>query len=249
MANSKEVNERTQGGALQGTERLVLATVGLGLTALGVTGNKFARVAGGGTGLLLLGLAATGRNPLANALKVRATDDGEVLIRDAVTIGQPPETLYARWRQLKCLPELMSHLKEVRVTGGKRSHWVVAGPVGDVEWDAELTADEPGRRLAWASVPGAALENSGEVIFRPAPGDRGTELVVRLKYRAPGGTAGVVVARLRGEEPAQQLRDDLMRFKREQELGFHPTTEGQSSGRADSGRVDSGRSAVAGGAR
>ena len=237
MANSKDINERTQGGALQGTERLVLATVGLGLTALGVTGKKFARVAGSGAGLLLLGLAATGRNPLANALKVRTTEDGEVLIRDAVTIGRPPETLYARWRQLERLPELMSHLKEVRVTGEKRSHWVVAGPVGDVEWDAELTADEPGRRLAWASVPGAALENSGEVLFRPAPGDRGTELVVRLKYRAPAGTAGVVLARLRGEEPAQQLRDDLMRFKREQELGFHPTTEGQSSGRVGSGHM------------
>ncbi len=232
MTNSKDVNEPTRGGALLSTERLVLASLGLGLTVLGVTGKKFARVVGGGGGLFLLGLAVTGRNPLANALKVRTTEHGEVLIRDAVTIGQLPETLYARWRQLERLPELMSHLKEVRVTSEKRSHWVVAGPVGDVEWDAEITSDEPGRRLAWASVPGAALENSGEVIFRPAPGDRGTELVVRLKYRAPGGTAGVVVARLRGEEPVQQLRDDLTRFKREQELGFHPTTDGQTSGRA-----------------
>ncbi len=246
MVDSDDANGRTQGGALRGNERLGLAALGLGFTALGMTGRTFVRVAGGGAGLLLLGLAAAGRNPLASALKVRTTQDGEVLIRDAVTIGRPPETLYARWRQLERLPELMGHLKDVRVIDGTRSHWVVAGPLGDVEWDAELTADEPGRRLAWASVPGAALENSGEVLFRPAPGDRGTELVVRLKYRAPGGTAGVLLARLRGEEPAQQLRDDLTRFKREQELGFHPTTEGQSSGRVGSGQT--GASAT-GGAR
>ncbi|WP_243759797.1 hypothetical protein [Deinococcus radiodurans] len=34
------------------------------------------------------------------------------------------------------------------------------------------------------------------------------------------------------QEPSQQLRDDLMRFKREQELGHAPTAQGQSSGRA-----------------
>ncbi|MFC6660729.1 hypothetical protein [Deinococcus multiflagellatus] len=43
------------------------------------------------------------------------------------------------------------------------------------------------------------------------------------------------MARLTGEEPAQQLRSDLMRFKREQETGHAPTTEGQTSGRAAKG--------------
>ena len=81
-------------------------------------------------------------------------------------------------------------------------------------------------------IAGTLKPDSGEVLFRPAPGDRGTEVVVRLTYRPPGGSAGAVIARLFNQEPSQQLRDDLMRFKREQELGYAPTAKGQSSGRA-----------------
>ena len=149
-----------------------------------------------------------------------------------MTIAKPADALYAIWRKLENLPQLMTHLQEVRVLDERRSHWTVKAPVGEVGWDAEITADEPGQRIAWESLPGASVENSGEVIFRAAPGKRGTEVIVRLRYKAPGGTAGAVVARIAGQEPSQQLRDDLMRFKREQELGFAPTTEGQTSGRA-----------------
>ena len=58
-----------------------------------------------------------------------------------------------------------------------------------------------------------------------------TEVVVDMTYRPPLGATGALLARLFGQEPAQQLRDDLMRFKRERELGYAPTTKGQSSGR------------------
>ena len=158
-----------------------------------------------------------------------------------MTIQASPEQLYAVWRNLETLPALMTHLQQVEVLGGNRSRWTVKAPVGTLSWDAEITADEAGKRLAWASLPGAGIANSGEVLFRPAPGGRGTEVVVRLTYQPPLGTAGAVAARIMGEEPAQQLRDDLMRFKREQELGFAPTTQGQSSGRS------SGRAAPKGG--
>lgn len=157
---------------------------------------------------------------------------GEVRIRDAVTIGQPAEKLYAIWRDLARLPELMTHLKSVEVLSETRSRWTVKAPLGqEVSWDAELTADEAGQRVAWQSLPGASIQNSGEVKFRAAPGHRGTEVVVNMLYQPPLGATGALLARAFGEEPAQQLRDDLMRFKQEQELGFAPTTKGQSSGR------------------
>lgn len=190
--------------------------------------------AGAGMGYLAL----KGKQPLAPALKIEQTDTpGEVLIRDAVTINKPADGLYAIWRNLPNLPHLMSHLQSVEVLDEKHSKWTAKAPLGQaVSWEAELTADEPGRRIAWQSLPSSTIENSGEVQFQPAPGQRGTQITVNMTYKPPLGATGAVLARLFGEEPAQQLRDDLMRFKREQELGFAPTTNGQTSGRPDAGQ-------------
>lgn len=220
---------------MQPLERSITGAVGAALAAAGLRSRSgLEKLVLGGLGAGLMAVAARGQNPLATALKIEQNDEGETVVRDAVTVGKPTGQLYAIWRDLAGLPRLMTHLKSVEVLDDKRSRWTVQAPapLGTVSWEAELTADEPGRRIAWRSLPGAQIENSGEVLFRPAPGDRGTEVVVRLTYRPPGGSAGAVVARMFNEEPSQQLRDDLMRFKREQELGFAPTAKGQSSGRA-----------------
>ncbi|MBB5379282.1 putative membrane protein [Deinococcus metalli] len=217
-------------------ERSMVGTLGLALMGAGLrSARPLQKIVLGSVGAGLAAMAATGRNPLATALKIRQTPSGDVLVGDAVTIGVPADELYARWRDLASLPQLMTHLQRVEVLDERRSRWTVSAPTGEVSWEAEITTDEPGQRLGWQSVPGATIDNAGEVQFRPAPGGRGTEVIVHLTYRPPGGTAGAVLARLAGEEPAQQLRDDLMRFKREQELGFAPTTDGQSSGRANAG--------------
>ncbi|WP_261664910.1 SRPBCC family protein [Deinococcus sp. Marseille-Q6407] len=237
--NTKAVPPKKLPGAeLPGSERTALGVLGgaLLLTGLGRSGVSRLVLLGLGGGLGYM--AARGRNPLATALKVDENDQGEVQVREAATIGKPVEQVYAQWRDLPNLPRIMSHLNRVEVLDGRRSRWTVQAPApfGEVSWEAEITADEPQRRLAWRSLPGSTIENSGEVLFRPAPGDRGTEVAVRLTYRPPGGSFGAIAARIMGEEPSQQLRDDLMRFKREQELGYNPTTNGQTSGRADAGQ-------------
>lgn len=220
------------GAHLQPVERAVMAGVGTVLLGTAMRGGPLQKLILGSLGAGFAAMAATGRNPFATALKIRQTPEGETLISDAVTIHRPAAELYAIWRDLAGLPQLMKHLKSVEVLSATNSRWTVSAPAGqEVSWEARLTAEEDGQRLAWESVPGSVIENSGEVLFRAAPGHRGTEVIVRLKYRPPGGSAGAVAARLWGEEPAQQLRDDLMRFKREQELGFYPTTQGQASGR------------------
>ncbi|WP_081790959.1 SRPBCC family protein [Deinococcus phoenicis] len=230
----KPYRDHSTESLLSPVERGVMGVLGLGALALSLRGGPVERLLLAAVGVGFTGMAATGTNPLATALKIRQNEEGDTLVSDAVTVGQPPERLYAIWRDLTNLPGLMKHLESVQVLDERRSRWTVKGPAGTaVSWDAELTADEPGRRIAWRSLPGAAIENSGEVLFRPAPGDRGTEIRVNLAYHAPGGTTGAVIARIAGQEPSQQLRDDLMRFKREQELGFAPTTKGQSSGRAE----------------
>jgi len=54
-----------------------------------------------------------------------------------------------------------------------------------------------------------------------------------LEYSPPLGSASIALARLFGEQPWQQVRDDLRRFKQVMETGEVPTIFAQSSGRID----------------
>jgi uncharacterized membrane protein len=151
--------------------------------------------------------------------------------RSAITVNAPPEAAYAAWRDFEALPSFMYHLKSVQVTADGCSHWVAKAPAGTtVEWDAETVDDVPGQRISWRSAPGSSVENAGTVEFRPAPGGRGTEIHVELRYQPPGGAIGAVVAKLFGEEPNQQLADDLRRFKQLLETGEIARSDGSPLG-------------------
>jgi uncharacterized membrane protein len=114
----------------------------------------------------------------------------------------------------------MSNLESVEVTDDRRSHWKAKAPLGaSAEWDAEMTEDRPNELIAWRSLPGATVGNSGRVTFRPAPQGRGTEVLVELEYAPPGGPLGATVAKLLREEPGQQVKGDLRRFKQVMETG------------------------------
>lgn len=137
----------------------------------------------------------------------------------AITIRKEPLELYHYWRELSRLPEFMWHLEEIEVLDDRRSRWKASAPIGSVEWTASITEDRPGEVIAWRSEPGSALENSGRVTFRPAPGNRGTEVKVYLRYAAPAGSIGAGIARLLGQEPGQQMGDTLRRLKQIMEVG------------------------------
>ena len=141
-------------------------------------------------------------------------------VQKAITINRPAAELYAYWHDFENLPRFMEHLEAVRVTGAGRSHWTAKAPANQtVEWDAEVVEDRPNALIAWRSLDGAAVDNAGSVRFTPAPGDRGTEVRVELRYDPPGGALGATVAKLFGEDPTQQVPDDLRRFKQVMETG------------------------------
>lgn len=138
----------------------------------------------------------------------------------AITIGRPRQELYQFWRDFENLPRFMYHLEFVEDLGSGRSRWVAKAPAGrTVEWDAEITEDKPGESIAWHTVGDSDIRHNGYVTFVPAPGDRGTEVHVRMNYDAPGGKLGAALAKLFGEEPGQQVADDLRRFKQVAETG------------------------------
>jgi uncharacterized membrane protein len=148
------------------------------------------------------------------------TQAGPGHVARSVTIRQPREMVYAFWHDFENLPRFMVHLESVRVTGDRQTHWVAKGPAGStVEWDAETTEDRPDELIAWRSLPGAKVPNSGQVRFLDAPGGRGTEVHVELRYDPPAGKLGALVAKLFGEEPRQQVDGDLRRLKQVLETG------------------------------
>jgi uncharacterized membrane protein len=226
--------------------REIASGVGI-LTRPRQAGWVWSRVGGDVMDLALLGLgfrsshADTGRLAIATAAVagVTALDlvcgrrfshaaaaDPFEHITVATTVNRPPAEVYAFWRDLENLPRFMRHVESVTASGANRWLWRVKGPAGtSVEWEAEIAGERPNELLTWRSLPGAQVENSGSVHFRPAPGGRGTEVVVRLNFSPPAGAVGSLAAWLGGEHPQQQLREDLRRFKQVMETGEIARTE------------------------
>lgn len=223
------------------TERIASAASGGALIAYGlkrfdVTG---ALLAAAGAALAIRG--ATGRSYIYDALGIdtnagpagrsKSWLTGPVHVTKSVTINKSASELYQFWRNFENLPQFMTHLESVTKTGEKTSHWKAKAPLGtSVEWDAEMTSDIENERIGWMSIEGSDIPNSGVVQFLPTT-NRGTEVKVVMTYEPPAGKFGALVAKLFGEEPHQQVSEDLRRFKSLMETGLIMKTDGQPSGR------------------
>ncbi len=175
---------------------------------------------------------ATSQKSLQEKVVEAAGLDKPLRVEKTVTIqNKSAEELYTFWHDFENLPTFMKHLKSVTVLSDTRSHWVANAPLGNsVEWDAEIVNDRENQLISWASVADAQVENSGFVRFQAAPPGRGTEVKVVLEYSVPGGALTAAIASVFGENPEQQIGDDLRRFKMLMETGEIATTEGQSCG-------------------
>jgi len=143
-----------------------------------------------------------------------------VEVKKTVFINRAPEEVYRFWHNFQNLPRFMTNLESVQETGNRRSHWVAKAVGGKrVEWDAEITDDQPNSLIAWRSLEGSDVPNSGSVRFEAAPGNRGTYIKVELRYDPPGGAVGAAIAKLFGTEPGQQIDHDLRVLKQIIETG------------------------------
>jgi uncharacterized membrane protein len=73
-------------------------------------------------------------------------------------------------------------------------------------------------------------DDTAQLSYAPAPGDRGTEVRVVLDKSAPGGALGQKVAAVFGSDPQRQLDDALRRFKQLVETGEVIRSEGSPGG-------------------
>lgn len=172
-------------------------------------------------GVTLLDLYASQRMSRSNTSSTEAsTRQRGIHVQESITVNRPVQEVYGFWHNFENLPRFMTHLESVRVVDERRSRWKAKAPVGtSVEWEAETTEDRPNELIAWRALDNADVPNSGRVRFAPAPAGRGTEVHVELTYDPPGGVIAAFIAKLFGEEPSQQVKTDLRRFKQVLETG------------------------------
>jgi uncharacterized membrane protein len=222
------------------TERLLSAAAGSILGAVGLSRRDWPGLAIAGVGGALLYRGVSGQCAGYRALGINTAEnvadpgrDSGVHVTVSYLIDKPASELYQAWRDFERLPQFMEHLESVHRIDDRRSHWVAKAPRlygGKVEWDAEVVADEPDARIEWRSLAGSDVDHRGSVRFSKALGNRGTLVRVQLRYAPPAGQLGRWTAKLFGEEPEQQVRQDLRNFKRLMETGEIPTTAGQPQG-------------------
>ena len=147
-------------------------------------------------------------------------------VHEAITVNRPLADVYRFWRDFENFPTFMAHLESVQ-TSGTRSVWRARGPAGlRLEWEAQTTVERENEAIAWRTLPESTVQHSGSVRFEHAPGGRGTEVHVELEYQARGAAAGASVARLFADDPEQEIRYDLRRFKQLLEAGEIPVSDG-----------------------
>jgi uncharacterized membrane protein len=135
-----------------------------------------------------------------------------------VTINKSARDLYDFWRDFANLARVMENVDTITVQGD-RSTWTVKAPADrTVSWESVVTGDEPGKLIAWESVEGSEVRNSGRIEFQDVEG-RGAIVRAVIAYDPPAGPIGKLIAKLFQREPAIQARRDLRRFKQYMETG------------------------------
>jgi uncharacterized membrane protein len=150
--------------------------------------------------------------------------DGKLWVRTSALVQADPHDLYAMWRNVEAAPTWQEQITRVVATGERTSHWVMETDGKAIEWDSEILADEPGKRIAWRSIGGDS-ENAGEVIFEDAPGGRGTIVTVLQEFRM--GKLGSTWETFVGRNPKQAVIENLRHLKALAETGEIPRTQGQ----------------------
>lgn len=158
--------------------------------------------------------------------------DGKIWIRTSGLIQAEAQKLYEMWRDVERAPIWQEQIAHVTRTGEKTSHWVMRSRDKDandktIEWNSEILADEPGRRIAWRSVGGDS-DNAGEVIFEPWPGGKATLVTVLQEFRM--GKLANAWETIVGRNPKQAVIENLRHFKALAETGEIPRTQGQPHG-------------------
>jgi len=142
-----------------------------------------------------------------------APPGGMQRVERSIRVKASVEQAYQFWRNFENFPRFMENVEEVRLldTSGRRSHWKLRGPVGtSVEYDADLTQDEPNRAIGWNSSDGE-MSTTGNVTFTEQEDNTLVHVIMQWSH-TPGGAIGETASRVL-QNPEKMLEEDLQRFK------------------------------------
>jgi uncharacterized membrane protein len=148
--------------------------------------------------------------------------DGKQWARTTALVQGTPQELYNLWRATENAPLWQEQIEEVVITGEKTSRWTMKDGDKTITWDAEILADEPGKRIVWRSMDGDLYE-AGEVIFERAPADRGTFVTVLMEFNV--GKLASAWESITGRNPKQGVIENLRHFKALAETGEIPNSQ------------------------
>jgi len=167
----------------RGPGGLAIALAGAGLMQRGVTGHCYAYQA------LQINTARSGQEEGAREYAAE--------VQRSMTINRPADELYRAWRQPATLRRVMEHFANVTATGETTAHWKMPIPMmAALEWDTRIVEERAGEMISWESLPGSSLQNDGRLQLRPATGNRGTVVTLRLRFNPPMGSFGRIAAKL-----------------------------------------------------
>jgi uncharacterized membrane protein len=189
--------------------RVLVGAGGVALAAYGVTRRAplgpLAMIAG----VALLARAATNMG----AGQLLGVGGRGLNFTKTLHVAAPVERVYEFWRNFENFPQFMRNVHRVQRNYDGTWRWEVAGPLGaPVHWDAAVTHYVANEVIAWATVPGSAVEHAGIARFQPE-GENRTRVQINMRYNPPAGALGHVVAALFGADPAREMDEDLMRVK------------------------------------
>ena len=214
-----------------GGDLLDLSTLGASLAANDRRRGRIAAATGTVAAVTALDIACARK--ISREGDVDGGNGSTMEVERSITVEKSADQLYRLWREPQTLTQVMGHVGEVSATSEGRSRWVARAPLGRrLEWETRVVEDRPGEILRWESLPGATVRNEGSVRFRPAEGDRGTVVTLRIRFDPPGGRLGDAAAHLLGVVPRTLVGTALRRFKSLAETGEIPTTEHNPSTRA-----------------
>jgi uncharacterized membrane protein len=129
-------------------------------------------------------------------------------IERSVEVAVPASTAYHTWTQFELFPYFMEGVQSVTQKDDRHLHWRANVYGKSEEWDAEITEQIPGKRIAWRSTTGAP--NAGVVTFHRLDDER-AKVMLQMEYEPERLTEKV------GDALGffgDRVESDLRRFKK-----------------------------------
>ncbi len=197
----------------ENTARLVIGgtLVGYGLLKRSKTGLVLAAIGGG---LAALNLLSNQEEQSEEAAPLRKR-----IVRRGITIMKPQEEVYDFWADPKNLERIFPNIESITPLPDHKWRWLVR-PVGSVEftWESEPILNDRPNTMSWKSVQEAPLEHAGSVIFKQAPGGKGTEVQLTISWLATNMLSGIALPFL-GKGSDWHATESLRRAKQLLETG------------------------------